>query len=54
MGASSAQREGCSPLKDAGELLEQALAILDANNGPADIGAMLQEVIDRLKEIESA
>jgi hypothetical protein len=53
MGASSAKREGCS-LRAAGALLEQALAILDANNGPADIGAILQEVIDRLKEIDSA
>jgi hypothetical protein len=44
--------EDCSPkeIVEAVALMERALHVIDANNGPADVGAHLDLAIERLKE----
>ena len=55
MGASNAQGDGRGQdHRDALAHLEQALDILDSKKVSPDIGARLQEVIDRLKALDAA
>jgi hypothetical protein len=54
MGASTAQREGRDlDHKDALAHLEQALEILDAKKVSPDVGALLHEVIERVRAIDA-